>query len=178
MKIFGIGLPRTGTTSLTEAMKILGYRAMHNPRNLSDIEENDFLCDGVIPACAYWLKDKYPGSKFIYTTRDEEKWHESCKKFYSKSMEKSGVMFWGSIGYSKGSFTASKTVFDQCQNFLEDLLTINICDNEDDMDKWETLCQFLGKKNPLVPFPHLNKGKEVNPIRDKNLEGHKRNFLC
>ena len=31
-KILGIGMPKTGTTSLKEALQILGYRAVHSPR--------------------------------------------------------------------------------------------------------------------------------------------------
>jgi len=30
-KIFGIGLPKTGTTSLNKALQILGYRSVHSP---------------------------------------------------------------------------------------------------------------------------------------------------
>jgi hypothetical protein len=31
-KILGVGLPKTGTTSLKKALQILGYRAVHSPR--------------------------------------------------------------------------------------------------------------------------------------------------
>ncbi len=31
LKIFGLGLSKTGTSSLCEALRILGYRAVHNP---------------------------------------------------------------------------------------------------------------------------------------------------
>jgi len=34
MKVFGIGLSRTGTKSLTRALELLGYRAVHSPRVL------------------------------------------------------------------------------------------------------------------------------------------------
>ena len=40
-KILGIGLSRTGTTSLTRALEILGLRAVHFPRRLREIRRHD-----------------------------------------------------------------------------------------------------------------------------------------
>ena len=37
-KIFGIGLSKTGTSSLTEALEILGFSAVHYPTSLHEIE--------------------------------------------------------------------------------------------------------------------------------------------
>ena len=38
-KIFGIGLSKTGTTSLTQALQILGYQALHYPRDDRTLEQ-------------------------------------------------------------------------------------------------------------------------------------------
>src|SRR5207237_3908 len=49
VKVFGIGLSRTGTTSLTRALELLGYRAKHYPTAESHFEEYDALTDTPVP---------------------------------------------------------------------------------------------------------------------------------
>jgi hypothetical protein len=86
-KIFGIGLGHTGTRSLNDALNILGYRSVHWPtdratyRELSNgiydltvLKTADALTD--ITAAVFFAQyDKaYPGSKFIFTQRDINKW--------------------------------------------------------------------------------------------------------
>ena len=44
-KVFGIGLSRTGTTSLSEALGILGFSAVHYPATMRDIETHDAAAD-------------------------------------------------------------------------------------------------------------------------------------
>src|SRR5205085_2716068 len=92
-KIFGIGLSRTGTTSLTQALELLGYRTVHGPADhvtqlefyeffatgsqgvhLSVLKEHDALTDAPV-CCLYRALDKaYPGSKFILTIREKQSW--------------------------------------------------------------------------------------------------------
>jgi hypothetical protein len=104
-KIFGIGLSRTGTTSLTLALQILGYKAIHFPADeqtqselylffaskretvrLSILEQHDAITD--TPACClYQALDKcYPQSKFILTVRNKEAWLKSCERFWQKEL--------------------------------------------------------------------------------------------
>ena len=91
-KIFGIGYPKTATSSLSQALLLLGYRSAHDPydvlprffsEELSDveydphvIEDNDALC-GLVCLVYRELDQAYPGSKFILTVRDERKWLNS-----------------------------------------------------------------------------------------------------
>jgi hypothetical protein len=100
-RIFGIGLTRTGTTSLTAALDVLGYRTFHFPADdatrdqilallaeggdslrLPLLERIDVATD--TPVCATFeaLDAGYPGSKFILTTRDREPWLDSCKQLW------------------------------------------------------------------------------------------------
>ncbi|MBA3534830.1 MAG: hypothetical protein H0T73_23210 [Ardenticatenales bacterium] len=89
-KIFGIGLSRTGTKSLTNALDILGLTVAHNPvdeitfielasgrYNLS-VLNNTAGFDGItdIAAAAFYpqLDSSYPNSKFILTLREKEAW--------------------------------------------------------------------------------------------------------
>lgn len=105
-KIFGIGLSRTGTTSLNEALRKLGYRARHFPceprtrrelslfladpgprLQLSILLDLDAITDS--PACVSFkaLDASYPGSRFVLTTRDEEPWLRSCEAFWKARID-------------------------------------------------------------------------------------------
>jgi len=101
-KVFGIGLSRTGTTSLADALEGLGVSTIHFPSDpetrrelisfldgetaalrLSVLELVDALTD--TPVCAAYraLDQAYPGSKFILTTRDEDEWLRSCEAYWT-----------------------------------------------------------------------------------------------
>jgi hypothetical protein len=104
-KVFGIGLSRTGSMSLTEALTILGFRALHFPADpvtqreyfeffanpsdtlrLSLLDRYDALTDNPV-SCVYRQLDKaYPGSKFIWTIRDKESWLRSCELWWERSV--------------------------------------------------------------------------------------------
>jgi len=96
VKVFGIGLSRTGTKSLTKALDLLGFCVVHYPTDKVTLEElltgkyNFSLLDGydgitdITVAPFYAQLDKlYPGSKFILTTRDKESWLESLERHWS-----------------------------------------------------------------------------------------------
>jgi Sulfotransferase domain len=101
-RIFGIGLSRTGTTSLTGALDMLGYRTFHFPADdasrerimallaeggdclrLPLLDRIDVATD--TPVCASFeaLDACYPGSKFILTTRDRQSWLDSCDQLWA-----------------------------------------------------------------------------------------------
>lgn len=106
MKIFGIGLSRTGTTSLSEALKILGFKTVHfnidqesrieiykgNFKNKST-EEHDAIID--TPMCNYYKEYDllYPNSKFIFTKRNIKTWLNSCKTFFKVRNEQDKFKF-------------------------------------------------------------------------------------
>lgn len=101
-KVFGIGLSRTGTTSLTSALVLLGFRAEHFPcddatrREISEfvrapqkflpltiLRDLDALTDTPIAITYQGLDHAYPGSKFILTVRDSNSWLQSCEAYWS-----------------------------------------------------------------------------------------------
>jgi hypothetical protein len=104
-RVFGIGLSRTGTTSLTRALTILGYRSLHYPDDertreeilaflsgrgslrLSILERFDAVTD--TPVCATFeaLDAAYPGSRFILTTREKQAWLDSCRRYWADWIE-------------------------------------------------------------------------------------------
>jgi len=89
VKIFGIGLHRSGTSSLAAALRVLGYRTLQTPISVFNdinqpcLEENDAFTDLPIPLLYKELDQKYPGSKFICTIRDVDKWLASVKWLFS-----------------------------------------------------------------------------------------------
>lgn len=101
MKVFGIGLSRTGTMSLSDALNQIGLHSVHFPHDpVTRKEVKEFLAGRARVPCASVLAEAdaitdtpaaigfealdeaYPGSKFILTTREEEQWLESCRSFW------------------------------------------------------------------------------------------------
>lgn len=168
MKIFGIGLSKTGTTSLFEAMRILGYSSKHYLQNPDiQIKAHDFLCDMPIQTRYHHYDNCYLNSKFILTIRDKKSWLKSC--FYhfrhhsnnsqqlSYRIEQMGVDKYDEVIFSK----AYDNHFERAKNYFkdrqDDFLIIDICNGQG----WDVLCSFLDKKKPSVPFPFLNSSKHL-----------------
>ena len=94
-KIFGLGLSRTGTRSLTGALQMLGWDCSHYPIDedtytelangqfdLTLLKYHDGLTD-ITCAPYYQQFDKqYPGSKFVLTVRDKQSWLRSCRNHW------------------------------------------------------------------------------------------------
>jgi len=97
-KIFGIGFPKTGTTSLEVALEMLGYRVCrgHGRNNHSnylmalavhrDFEEiaqviRHFDAFADLPwggtDLYRWLAQAYPDARFVLTLRDPQRWYQS-----------------------------------------------------------------------------------------------------
>lgn len=82
-KLFIIGLPRTGTTSVCVALLDLGYKVAHCAVTEGSLIAADAIGD--TPAyCDYKeLDEKFPFSKFIYLERNMETWLPSVKSLLS-----------------------------------------------------------------------------------------------
>jgi len=173
IRIFGIGLGRTGTKSLAHAMRILGYSSKHGG-SIYDIERYEFMNDIAI-AARYKLLDYYYGpiAKFILTVRDVESWIRSTIVLAGRRggrRGKNGVitgtklkraehrfMIYGITHFDETIFREVHARFDKeaiahFKNQPERFLIMNVCEG----DGWEILCPFLEKTVPNVPFPCLN----------------------
>jgi Sulfotransferase domain len=95
-KVFGIGLSRTGTKSLTSALYSLGINAVHYPDdettlrelvsgnyNFSLLQKMDGITDITVSAFYPQLDKLFPDSKFILTVRDKDSWLKSMEKHWS-----------------------------------------------------------------------------------------------
>ncbi len=97
LKVIGAGLSRTGTSSLHQALQVLGLSCIHfDQTRLSDVLDGsnprpDFRryddVDAVVdlPAAYFYreLMDAYPTSKVVLTTRDIEAWWKSIEVHFN-----------------------------------------------------------------------------------------------
>ena len=95
MHIFGLGLSRTGTTSLHVATMALGISSVHYPLDFAlrwlagDFSAQHFSRYTAyydVPVCCYYpvLDQLYPDSKFILTVRDIDAWLDSCETHFAR----------------------------------------------------------------------------------------------
>lgn len=88
-KVFGIGYPKTGSTSLAVALRQLGFNTLHDescvfPKALmvGDVITTSIEFDACVNIHQWLFKrfdELYPNSKFILTTRSEESWWWSIR---------------------------------------------------------------------------------------------------
>jgi hypothetical protein len=89
-KIFGIGYPKTGSTSLAEALISMGYLVLHDQppslfqrmlnNDIAPLKNTEFdAFINVFPKAFFLYDVEFPNSKFILTTRDPETWFNSLK---------------------------------------------------------------------------------------------------
>jgi hypothetical protein len=164
-KIFGIGLSKTGTTSLTTALQHLGYRAIHGPTSIQQVRAHDAATDTTIAAIFEFLDQEYPGSRFIYTVRGRESWLRSCDAFWSlmqRYFDESflltllhrnlyGVTRFDPVAFGEAYDRHHERVINYFASTPDRLLVLNI-PGED--DPWASVCGFLGRDVPRQPFPH------------------------
>ena len=111
-KIFCIGLPKTGTTSLEyflENYNEQGFKIYANAYNSClmnyfkkgkydfsafDCEVQSVNVFSEMPAAIFWKNfyDQYPDAKFIYTTRKKEDWLRSCQHWWKRFSVEDGLI--------------------------------------------------------------------------------------
>ena len=149
-KIFGIGLPRTGNTSLCTAFGILGYSAFHAPRNWDELTKHDALTEVIHDRFPYHLLSQfYPNALYILTIRDLQPWLESCHKHQKKA---SRFPAWNPFWTQQNDWMKLSHDKIKTSERFESLLVLDVCGG----DGWEKLCPFLGKPIPDQPFPCRN----------------------
>ncbi|WP_373528649.1 sulfotransferase family protein [Nostoc sp.] len=182
-KIFGIGLSKTGTSSLHNALELLGYSSVHFPLTWAAFDSHDAASDLPVACRFKELDERYPGSKFILTIRDMRGWLQSCADHFGHRVKLEQfpvqlrvIFMWhrqqvfGTVGYDPVLFEEAylRHLEHVQQYFLsrpQDLLVLNICVGEG----WKKLCPFLGYPILEVPFPHSNRASSLTkPNQDGN----------
>jgi len=177
--VFGIGLNKTGTTSIGAACEMLGYHALHHQtKRLSDHEISHAvgaaLAAGAHPFAQlpelkrynaffdvraveqhYAAFDRhYPGAKFILHRRDVDAWLTSREKHVQRNLER-GVTTWTVVdrdGWRREyeeHYAAARAYF---RDRPADLLEIDVTVDP----SWEPICEFLGLPVPHRDFPFQN----------------------
>ena len=189
-KIFIIGLPRTATTSVCVATLALGFKTAHNAYTQQCFSEAEVLADTPI-FCDYQQLDKhFPNSKFIYLTRDADKWLPSIKQLLQRMIVNLQRSDGGFNPHLKRCYhevfsplTAENINQDefllQCyqrhqqginhyfKNRAKDLLTIDVSDEK----SYQQLLAFLGIELPIDNknnFKQINIGGKVRAWQDIN----------
>ncbi len=191
-KVFGIGLSRTGTTSLTEALRALGYKAVHCPLsivalnggglklNAAIVEQFDAFTDSPVARVYRELDQTYPGSKFILTTRPLDKWIGSMRrmrpsftlltllpKVRQLATDLCGKPSFGDErALANGFLNHDRSVREYFGPRIgKDLLVLDVSA----ADAWDRLCSFLGHKAPPRAFPHYNRGYGTTLVNMRDL---------
>ncbi|MGD1983773.1 MAG: sulfotransferase [Chromatiaceae bacterium] len=174
-KVFCIGLGKTGTTSLKEALRILGYRTVRLPLDWQGIDDFDAALPGVSAAMYPELDAAYPGSKFILTVREVEGWLKSIERDMrlkrgmdrqrAAEREKLLTMKYGQTTFERETFRKAfheheAKVRKHFKNRPDDLLVHNVTQSTG----WEPLCEFLDLSVPDEPFPNVNKAQELDAL--------------
>ncbi len=177
-KIFGIGLNKTATVSLHEALETLGYSSLHfggpetrlavqraieDGKPLLTYLDPRYVAFSDIGLLSYHfdLADgQYPGSRFILTTRPLEDWLDSRERHveYNRSQHALGRYTGNFLEIDREHWTAMyhqhiARVRSYFADRPDDLLVIDITAG----DGWEPLCEFLGHEVPDEPFPWRNR---------------------
>lgn len=187
-KIFGIGLSRTGTLSLTNALTALGIEARHYPNdgktqeelkrgcyNLSLLQTVEALTD--IPVSPFYaqLDTAFPGSKFILTTRSTDPWLVSVENHFRMYVDRRRDDFddfvlacvYGSLHFDADRFRYVKDLHEEnVRRYFTDRPDSLLIFDAFAGNSWESLCQFLGRAVPNEPFPHQNRAL-VAPVKTR-----------
>lgn len=176
-KVFCIGFQKTGTSSMRDALKQIGYRvAGHYGKDLpiAELRERyvaiglgmarDFDAVQDMPWALIYreLDAAFPGAKFIYTERDADHWIVSMVKHFGTRDSSVRQLTYGDAYPSPlGNEERYKQVYIEHRaavmayfaNRPEDFLAIDLEKGQG----WPELGQFLGLENvPTGPFVHSN----------------------
>ena len=177
-KVFCVGLGKTGTTSIGDALAILGYRRSGWNDITSRQLTHDWWCgnidsliehsagydafeDNPWPLVYQEMAARYPTAKFILTTRsDDNKWLRSISEHNMHRPWVGHRMIYGSyeaIGNEERYLRVYRRHRDSVRAFFADkadrLLELCI----DETRGWNALCTHLDISDvPTVPFPKSN----------------------
>jgi hypothetical protein len=174
--IFGIGLGGTGTRTLNRCLEMLGRRSIHAPsaalmsagRFAEALAGRDAATGIAVAAYFDVLDRKYPGSRFILTTRDLAPWLDSIESGGVRggpgAAEPDGpeaavrAKVYGSGGCDRKTLArAYDTHLARVRAHFGrrpgDLLEIDVYGR----GEWGDLCAFLRVDVPEAPFPRINR---------------------
>ena len=180
-KVVGIGLPKTGTTSLGHCFRRFGFKHRSYDMDLAVQVKRKHLAPVLAEAEKFeafedwpWfsiykeLDQRFPGSKFILTLRkDTDAYVRSLQGHHERQgIRTDGFVkphWWDEVfgvepsdwDYTKSAERYERHNRDVLEYFAgrigKDLLIV--C--WENGDGWDSLSRFLNKRQPDEPFPHL-----------------------
>lgn len=190
-KIFGIGLNKTGTTSLKQAFEQLGYRHLSRKPRLFKLwkrqqydEIFDFIDDFETfedwpwPLMVPQLATRFPDAKFVLTRRKSATiWVESLKRQSEQTNPDNNPRraIYGHDyphGHEADHIAFYEKHMMEVRSFFADApeRLLDVC--WDDGEGWPELCNFLECPKPWGGFPHANKSsaneKRRTEFREEN----------
>lgn len=189
-KLFGIGLSKTGTTSLAAALGMLGFSTVDwiNSSTAEIMSDDDlYLYDAFTdtPACLDFERNyhMFPNSKFIYTVRDPADWEASFSRHLRRvwsgisSIEDfrrrlgDGLLHYGerfaaihqALYLDFPNYGEAFRAYDsRVRRFFSDKPKERFLEfNIFAGDAWGKLCAFAGRPAPAELFPWENRAPET-----------------
>ncbi|KAF4505700.1 hypothetical protein G6O67_007619 [Ophiocordyceps sinensis] len=176
LKVLVLGLPRTGTASMAEALTMLGYK------DWDEVWGRSEAVTDLAGMFATQLIPLYPEAKVILTTRDFDKWKGSVEALFRQGWTPlanaarwvepvlgSGVI----VALRKallGSFAAAdadeacrnaRVVYDGHHRRIRELAAPGQLLEYRAGQGWEPLCDFLDRPVPRADFPWLNDAESL-----------------
>ncbi len=173
--VFGIGLNKTGTRSLHDALEALGYTPLHwgGPASRLAVERAEAEGAPLLSHLAGYdafsdilalserfdvLDEQYPHSRFILTTRRVEAWLSSRRRHVERNqVEAAAGRYRGTfLVIDEDAWRAERAehharVRAHFAGRPDALLELDI--ERDGERGWDLLCPFLGVAVPDLPFP-------------------------
>lgn len=178
MKVVGIGLGKTGTTTLGAALQVLGYDHVQrgeqrhlleaysrgNYEALAEVlDRRDSVDDFPWPLVYQWVARRHPDAKFVLTLRkDAETWYQSlCSHVASGEGSDADRR----IALGKARPESDPNHFLQLYKRHEEDVRAFFANEPDRLlvvcwengDGWGKLCAFLDHTEPKRAFPHSNR---------------------
>jgi hypothetical protein len=171
-RVFGIGAPKTGTSSFGTAMELLGFRHLGWNGYLAERYEQGDLKPVLAAAARYdaledlpWgagdlyevLARRFPRARFVLTVRNTASWSVSHERHYSPGSRIAERLWIPDYADRREQFVAeyeqrNAEIRAHFANQPRRLLELDVCGGED----WAKLCPFLGLGVPDDPFPFVN----------------------
>lgn len=179
-KVFCIGFQKTGTSSMRDALEQLGYRvtgvfgrttsldelrANYVQIGLEIAEQCDAVEDMPWPLMFRELDERFPGSKFILTVRDTDRWYKSIADHFGPNPYHIQQLTYGDdapapVGheerYREVYDRHNAAVLEYFADRPDDLLVMRL----ERGDGWDKLGAFLGEAVPGGPFVRTNSSSQ------------------
>ncbi|KSV95367.1 sulfotransferase family protein [Sinorhizobium sp. GL28] len=185
MKVFGIGLNKTGTSTLAACLHHLGYHHLSCRRDLleafrkgcldevmAEIDQYQSFEDWPYPLMYRNLEERYgPEAKFILTIRKTpEIWLRSLEQhsMFSPPREHCRKLAYG-YNYPHYSRRHHLAFYERHNREVQQYFAAKGAADRllvfcwEDGDGWEKLCSFLGKDVPDGPIPTQNVSAQRAP---------------